>query len=196
MATMKKDSIPKQMRDKSVLHWSPIDERHSVTGACQHFNLSTGQPDPAPNFVAIVSNSSGSFYLARFDRSWQFITDTWHESLDEALHQAEFEYKGVSLTWRPPMKPNNSRLKRAKQPMPDSVAQSLKKNGLMKAYQERPAYPHNDYLSWINRAKHDATREKRVQQMLRELKKGGVYMNMKHQASEKKTRLRKSTKKR
>jgi hypothetical protein len=38
----------------------------------------------------------------RFDKDWQFITDTWHESLEEAFRQAEFEYEGVSKTWREP----------------------------------------------------------------------------------------------
>ena len=36
-----------------------------------------------------------------------------------------------------------------------------------------------DYLGWIARAKLPATREKRLAQMLDELKDGGVYMNMK-----------------
>jgi hypothetical protein len=34
------------------------------------------------------------------DKEWHHITDTWHESLEEAKRQAEFEYEGVSATWR------------------------------------------------------------------------------------------------
>ncbi len=78
-----------------------------------------------------------------------------------------------------------SRLKRPKYPMPDFVKHALDERGLMAAYRERPAYQQNDYLGWINRAKRQETKEKRLHQMLDELKLGGVYMNMRHTASEK-----------
>jgi len=55
----------------------------------------------------------------------------------------------------------------------------------MVAYTERPAYQQNDYVGWISRAKREETRKKRLQQMLDELEKGGVYMKMKHPASQK-----------
>lgn len=53
----------------------------------------------------------------------------------------------------------------------------------MKDYLERPAYQQNDYIGWINQAKQDATKQKRLNQMLDELKQGGVYMKMSHPAS-------------
>ena len=56
----------------------------------------------------------------------------------------------------------------------------------MDAYKERPAYQQNDYVSWITRGKKLETKDKRLQQMLYELERGGVYMKMKHQASVKK----------
>jgi len=67
--------------------------------------------------------------------------------------------------------------------MPDFIKQALEDRGLMGAYGERPAYQQNDYIGWIVRAKRPETRDKRLQQMLDELAKGGVYMKMKHQAS-------------
>ena len=78
-----------------------------------------------------------------------------------------------------------SKLKRAKQPMPDFVRNALKDRGLMDAYAERPPYQQNDYLLWINDAKRQETKEKRLHQMLDELEVGGVYMNMRHAASKK-----------
>jgi uncharacterized protein YdeI (YjbR/CyaY-like superfamily) len=78
-----------------------------------------------------------------------------------------------------------SRLARPRQPMPDFVRQALEKRGLMEAYRLRPAYQQNDYLNWINRAQQPGTREKRLNQMLAELEKGGVYMNMAHPPSAK-----------
>jgi len=63
--------------------------------------------------------------------------------------------------------------------MPREVADALRARGLEEAYAERPPYQRNDYLGWIARAKREATREKRLAQMLDELERGGVYMNMK-----------------
>ena len=78
-----------------------------------------------------------------------------------------------------------SNLKRPRHPMPDFVKRALEERGLMEAYKERPAYQQNDYVGWINQAKRQETKEKRLRQMLDELEMGGVYLNMKHPASRK-----------
>jgi uncharacterized protein YdeI (YjbR/CyaY-like superfamily) len=67
---------------------------------------------------------------------------------------------------------------RPRYPMPDFMRDALNKRGLMDAYRARPAYQRNDYINWINGAKQEATKQKRLKQMLDELKKGGVYMKM------------------
>ena len=69
-------------------------------------------------------------------------------------------------------------LKRPKQPMPTFVLDALNQHGLREAYDRRPPYQQNDYLWWINSAKKDATKQKRLTQMLDELKQGDVYMKM------------------
>ena len=83
------------------------------------------------------------------------------------------------------MTKNSSNLKRPRYPMPDFVKLALEKRNLMKDYAARPDYQQNDYISWITRAKRQETREKRMQQMLDELDKGGLYMNMNHPPSRK-----------
>lgn len=72
------------------------------------------------------------------------------------------------------------------QPMPDDVQQELEGRGLIDAYEQRPFYQRNDYLSWISRAKRIDTRRRRIDQMLEELEEGGVYMGMDHPPSRKK----------
>lgn len=62
--------------------------------------------------------------------------------------------------------------------MPDFVQKALDEHGLMDAYNARPPYQQNDYLGWISRAKLEATRQKRIDQMLAELQGGRKYMNM------------------
>ena len=69
-------------------------------------------------------------------------------------------------------------LQREIQPIPDLVRDALKARGLIDKYNERPAYQRNDYLMWINTAKGQATKQKRLDQMLDELERGGVYMRM------------------
>jgi hypothetical protein len=71
-----------------------------------------------------------------------------------------------------------SSLRRPLNPMTDDVRLRLEGDGLMQAYLARPAYQRNDYLGWIDRAKGDGVRERRIAQMLSELETGGVYMKM------------------
>ena len=67
--------------------------------------------------------------------------------------------------------------------MPDFLRDALNAHRLMDAYLARPDYQRNDYIGWITRAKLEATKQKRLNQMLDELKRGGVYMNMKWNGS-------------
>ncbi len=77
------------------------------------------------------------------------------------------------------------RLKRAVYEMPADVKLALEHRALRADYDHRPAYQRNDYLSWIIRAGRPEIRQKRLNQMLDELEKGGVYMRMDHPASKK-----------
>jgi len=67
---------------------------------------------------------------------------------------------------------------RSRYPMPEFMREALESRGVMDAYRMRPPYQQNDYIGWITRAKRVATQQKRLNQMLEELEKGDVYMNM------------------
>lgn len=75
--------------------------------------------------------------------------------------------------------------RRARHPVPKDVDVAIDEAGVRKDYELRPPYQQNDYVGWISRAASDATRAKRIQQMLAELEVGGVYMGMKHGPSTK-----------
>lgn len=62
--------------------------------------------------------------------------------------------------------------------MPDYFLKALKKAKVFDAYSSRPPYQRNDYIGWITGAKREETRQKRLDQMLDELKRADVYMNM------------------
>lgn len=65
--------------------------------------------------------------------------------------------------------------------MPMDIKQALEETRLMEEYRQRPPYQQNDYIGWITRAKKVETRQKRLEQMLRELTQGDKYMNMYYQ---------------
>ncbi len=68
---------------------------------------------------------------------------------------------------------------RPRYPMPNFFRDAINARGLMDAYLVRPDYQRNDYIDWVNRAKLESTKQKRLNQMLDELERGGVYMRMK-----------------
>jgi len=76
-------------------------------------------------------------------------------------------------------------MNRERYTMPDYIKIALDENCVMKEYSERPPYQQNDYIGWIERAKREETKQKRLKQMIDELKSGGIYMKMKHPASSK-----------
>lgn len=78
---------------------------------------------------------------------------------------------------------DTTRTRRPLQPMPDYVEWALEARGLLADYQARPSYQRNDYLDWIARAGTPETAQKRLEQMLAELERGGLYMGMNHPLS-------------
>lgn len=60
--------------------------------------------------------------------------------------------------------------------MPRFVRDALMEVGLMHAFCQRPPYQRNDYVGWITRAKQEATKRRRLGQMLAELERGDRYM--------------------
>jgi hypothetical protein len=81
-----------------VICYSPIDERHLFTGKCKQ--IVGGQLMGAMAGLAICQYAGeDAFYLFGCDADWESVTDTWHETLDEAKEQAEYEYEGIRNTW-------------------------------------------------------------------------------------------------
>jgi len=71
-----------------------------------------------------------------------------------------------------------SPLQRPIHPMPADVEAVLNERGLRAAYDARPPYQRNDWITWIDRSKREETRASRIAEMLSELKSGHGYMGM------------------
>jgi hypothetical protein len=90
---------PSKIDNASPLLFTAIDGRHKPTGACRH--TVEGELSGSAAGLAICQYDTGEgFYLFYCDRDWNVITDTWHETLEDAKAQAEFEYEGAGATWR------------------------------------------------------------------------------------------------
>ena len=59
--------------------------------------------------------------------------------------------------------------------MPGNVRGELAKRKLLDAFQARPVYQQNDYLKWIASAAGTTAKQQRLDQMLDELEKGGLF---------------------
>jgi hypothetical protein len=79
-----------------VVCYTQIDARHRHTGATRHL---VGGAEQGAAAALAVCRDGDSFYLFYCDADWEPVTDTWHESLGDALDQAEVEYAGTRETW-------------------------------------------------------------------------------------------------
>ena len=73
-----------------------------------------------------------------------------------------------------------SRMSRPVHDIPDFVTAALDESGLWEHYRARPPYQQNDYMRWITGGRREDTRQRRLSQMLEELKSGDIYMRMKY----------------
>ena len=71
---------------------------HRSTGRTRHFV--EGQLADRPAALKIVSYQDGSgVYLIHFDAAGEEVTDTFHETVADAMAQAEFEFGVADSEW-------------------------------------------------------------------------------------------------
>jgi hypothetical protein len=90
---------PPRISDAKVLWFTPIDHRHEHTGSTVHSINGARIGLPAGLAICQYEHHEGGFYLFNCDENWETETDTWHESIEHAKEQAEFEFKGAKETW-------------------------------------------------------------------------------------------------
>ena len=78
--------------------FTTIDHRHQFTGNCKQI-VAGKQMGPMAGLAICQYEGESEFYLFGCDANWKSITDTWHQTIDKAIQQAEFEYQGTKLTW-------------------------------------------------------------------------------------------------
>ena len=80
---------------------------HYRTGKTRHYN-SNGLIQKLPSFLQIESNPwvLGEYYLIHYDSSNLSISDTLHNSITEAMNQAEWEFNIKAHHWKKISKTN------------------------------------------------------------------------------------------
>lgn len=71
---------------------------HSPTGKTRHWSGGALLPPPAELRIAQYPSDPG-FYLLYCDGDGREMTDTYHDSLEEAMAQAEWEFETKEGEW-------------------------------------------------------------------------------------------------
>jgi hypothetical protein len=101
---------PKTLGPALVVRYARVTETVRPTGKTRHFRgdvlPAAGEPlggtliPPAKALAIAQYPDENSFYLFGLDDQGDVQSDTWHETLEDALSQADFEYEG--LVWTVP----------------------------------------------------------------------------------------------
>jgi hypothetical protein len=89
---------PAKIGDVPVMAWAILGPEVRPTGNTTHSvnGLALG---PANGVAIGQATDGGGFYLFYCDSDWNALTDTWHQTVDQAKAQAEFEYEGIHSQW-------------------------------------------------------------------------------------------------
>jgi hypothetical protein len=87
---------PHELDGAKVLKYAVVTSEVEPTSATRHTVGGSAIRPAAALAIAQYAGEEG-FYLLYVDHDGEVVTDTWHTSLADALHQAAFEYEG--LTW-------------------------------------------------------------------------------------------------
>ncbi len=90
-------AVPLFLSGMPVIAYAWLDAHHGPTVGAPE--LVRGESF-VPAALAICRDADGGFYLFGCNAEWDTVTDTWHETLEDAKHQAEFQYEGVSDSWQ------------------------------------------------------------------------------------------------
>lgn len=88
----------KEVGGVQVICWSPIDDRHVVTGSC-HQSRDGATVSPYAGVAIAQRPGETMAFLFYCDTRWRPVTDTFHMSIARAKEEAEREFNGVCKTW-------------------------------------------------------------------------------------------------
>lgn len=93
-------NAPPPILDRAqVLRYAILDRGVTRTVATIH-RVRSVVMGPAEALAICTYADENGYYLFYCDSEWNVVTDTFHESLERAIHQAEYEYMGLAFSWQ------------------------------------------------------------------------------------------------
>ncbi len=84
-----------------LLRCVQLGGQHQPTGRTRHYRGGSRLPAPAQLQIVQYPDDPG-YYLLYLDEFGEELTDTYHDTLEEALHQAEWEFRVKLEEWEVP----------------------------------------------------------------------------------------------
>ncbi len=86
------------MTNYEVLQRVTLGMRHEPTGKTRHYHGAVLLPSPTELRIVKYPEDAG-FYLLHFDAEGAELTDTYHDTLEDAQAQAEWEFQIAPAEW-------------------------------------------------------------------------------------------------
>lgn len=94
--------VPQTIGGARVVCYAAISGRHQVAEGAVG-DVPGGGLGPPVNLAICQYDGDESFYLFTCDHEWRSQSDTWHQNLESAREQAEYECAGAKGAWLHPM---------------------------------------------------------------------------------------------
>ena len=91
------DRPPNEIDGAAVLKYAVVTAEVEPSGKTRHF-VGGVLFGPSAALAIVQHSGESAFYLLYLNGDGHVVTDTWHASLDDALHQANIEYEGLRWT--------------------------------------------------------------------------------------------------
>ena len=130
---------------------------------------------PGGDAVGVFKDRLAGYETSKGTIQFPYSKPIDHELIADIVRWRAAQAKGGQSTFAEP-------IARQRYEMPDFIVSALEQGDLWERYNARPSYQQNDYIGWITGGKREETRQKRLAQMLEELRSGDAYMGMAYAA--------------
>ena len=96
--SMNSNQTPGDIDGAKVILFTKLTSKHRQTGFTTHFVNMEQKQNPHGLAICRYDGDPG-YYLFYCDNDWEVLNDTYHESEEEAIEQAELEFVGTKETW-------------------------------------------------------------------------------------------------
>lgn len=89
---------PFKIGNAELIAYLVLNNSQLRTGNTEHY-IEGEQKKDFYGLAICKYESEGGYYLFYCGEDWEAITDTWHETIEDAREQAGFEYMNTGDSW-------------------------------------------------------------------------------------------------